>query len=198
LSTNHLKIDKTVHQLVIETEDIIRQERKKENEDFKKLNAANEEELTNRQNEIQRLQNESQQKQQRIDTLEQKEQQVQLRMDLLEQKEQQSDTEKELLKQLNSSLDQQSKDREENMNSLKREIEVYKILVQSKNNEIDPLRKDKQRDQEMAELKRKMEDYQRYSREPTSFSDNITIKTEPDSPEDSSRACKNGHKKQRV
>jgi hypothetical protein len=81
---------------------------------------------------------------------------------------------------------------------LKREIKVYKILVQSKDNEIDLLRKDKQRDQEMAELKRKMEEYQRYSQEPTSLSDNITIKTESDSREDSSRACKNGHKRQRV
>jgi predicted nucleic acid-binding Zn-ribbon protein len=110
LLTKHLDIDKTIHQLIIETEDIVRQERKKKNEeyqDLKKLNSANEEELINRQNEIQTLQNESQQKKQRIDALEQKEQKVQLRVGSLEQKEQQSNTEKELLKQLNSSLDQQ-------------------------------------------------------------------------------------------
>jgi hypothetical protein len=72
------------------------------------------------------LQNESQQKQQkqqRIDTLEQKEQQVQLRMDSLEQ---QSNTEKEPLKHLNISLNQQLKDKEENIILLKDKIEASK------------------------------------------------------------------------
>jgi predicted nucleic acid-binding Zn-ribbon protein len=74
--------------LIIETEDIIRQERKKKNEeyeDLKKLNATNEEELINRQNEIQKLQNESQQWKQQINSIEQKDQQKQLRIDSLEQ-----------------------------------------------------------------------------------------------------------------
>jgi uncharacterized protein YccT (UPF0319 family) len=76
LSTNYLEIEKTVHQLIRETEDIIRQERKKKYEEYQglmKWDAVNDKLVTKLRKYHQKLQNESQQKQQRIDMLEQKE-----------------------------------------------------------------------------------------------------------------------------
>jgi chromosome segregation ATPase len=219
LLTKHLDIDKTIHQLIIETENIVRQERKKKNEeyqDLKRLNAANEEELINRQNEIQTLQNESQQKQQRINTLEQKQQQVQLRMDLLEQKEQQTINEKELLKQLNGSLDQQLKDKIE---ASKQAFQLFELLVESKNNEIGLLKNDIQRlanlEQENHDLKRRLEllssvdsnntandnntsdtpsSIIRHDTTNDAIGDHITIKTE----ENELTPCQAGNKKRKV
>ncbi|KAI8880624.1 hypothetical protein K501DRAFT_275401 [Backusella circina FSU 941] len=84
--------------------------------------------------------------------------------DLFEEEIQKENVDKGSLPEAIHYLQQQLKDKEEIINSLKRENEVYQLFVQSKNNEIDLLKKDNQRlgnleqenKVEIGELKRKL------------------------------------------
>jgi chromosome segregation ATPase len=152
----------------------------------------------------------------------------------LEQEKQKNASEKGSSTQLISSLGHRVADKMETIDSLKRENDVYRTLVQSKNNEIDLLKKDNQRyeniEKENLELKRKLEEHQRFSHPlinnndstnndnnnaatnntteldnqiprsdtPNRSVDNIRVKIEAESENDSSPSCQIGNKKRKV
>ncbi|KAI8880615.1 HCP-like protein [Backusella circina FSU 941] len=162
LTEEDKEIDKTIYQLIDETEDIIREGRKKKKEIIlQHIESLNEKKLANLRREIQKLQTESQQQQKQIV--------------LLEQDKQNHINGKESSTQARNILEQQLDIKEETIKSLKREnmifqqtsnklTEVLESLVQSKNNEIDLLKRDNLRlsgiEQENRELKRRLEERQ--------------------------------------
>jgi hypothetical protein len=127
-------------------------------------------------------------------------------------------------------VEKQLKNKDETIDALKRENKVFELLVQSKDREINMLQKYSDKysiiEQENIELKRKIEEYQRYSQEPQSLMYNsysrenttirnnveigshggtpsgdmgdIIIKIETDPGEDSSKSCQISNKRRKV
>jgi chromosome segregation ATPase len=182
LLTNHCGLEKTVYQLIIEVEDILRKERK--------ANTPTKRQLEQVKKGNKNLRDTAKKRDQKISSLE-KDKQVM----------QQTITDLESSNKPSSDWDQKLKDKEESLNSLKQEINALKrssglfdMLVQLKNNEIGLLRKDNQRlgnlEQENRDLKRRLESLSSVDSNPT----NIRIKTE----EDELAPCKVGNKKRRT
>jgi chromosome segregation ATPase len=205
-----IKIDKTIYQLINETEDIVREKRKKEKQecqDLKKLKSTNEKEIRKLKNQLLREQE---------------------RINLFGQKGRENINGKKELKQSNDHMAQQLKDKEEIIKSLKREIEgskktteIFEVLVQSKNNESDLLKKDNKRlsdleqenREEIRELKRRL---QEKHQELMSLTDNATTHSPGPSNQDllanipngvttmvkiedsDSRSCQAGNKKRKL
>lgn len=170
--------------MIHETEEIIREERKKKDEKYqelKKWKASKKKEL------------------------------LKLRMKNKKQKSK---------RESSGTLKQQSKVRHQDIKALKRENKVYELLVQSKLREIEMLKKDYERECEIIGLKRKIEQAERYCREPSFMigsgdntttevdncvsptnmaqTDNIIVKTEEDFQKITSRPRQKGNKKRKL
>ncbi|KAI8888356.1 hypothetical protein K501DRAFT_329930 [Backusella circina FSU 941] len=180
---------KTIYQLINETEEIRRKERRKKEEEM----TRSIEEAGNLRKE---LQNDLQQSQQKIDSLEE-EKQLQTSREEKETKrllEEMENLRKELQKAQNESQQKQQmiellkEDKEANKQllenkdqmifSLERENKIHQSLVQSKDNEINSLKENRYLERENRELKRKMARDQRplpisFADYPTSENDTI-------------------------
>ncbi|KAI8877400.1 HCP-like protein [Backusella circina FSU 941] len=157
-------------------------------------------EITNLRKEIQALSTQAREKEQRIT--------------LLEKEKEEAMNENKTLKQSIDSLKQQLAYQTEAINSMNTTSETFRSLIQSKNSEIELLKKDNQifisMNEEMREIKRKIEEYQQYVHELLSSSkereqegvalnvNGTQVKSELDLKEGYSRLCETANKKRKV
>lgn len=149
----YLEKDKTIHQLAIETKNIMREERRKRNEELRDLKATK----FFSEKEIKKLENELEQSR--------------LKVASLEKEKQENIIEKESSRHIIYNMQQQLPDKTDIIASLKQEAELYKILLQTKSDELSQFKKINQIERENLKLMRKVREHQGCSQEPRPWSD---------------------------